>query len=74
MVERLCQLNCHDIRALLGGMHRLVAQTNYVCGSCARSSDEKGALSSHSHYLSRLSRVKLWLPLYWYPVRLRMRF
>ncbi|MDA3139903.1 hypothetical protein [Vibrio metschnikovii] len=44
MVKRLCKLNRHDIRASLGDIHRLVAQTNYVCGSCARSSAEKGAL------------------------------
>ncbi|EKO3877409.1 hypothetical protein P0F19_002641 [Vibrio metschnikovii] len=44
MVKRLCKLNRHDISASLGDIHRLVAQTNYVCGSCARSSAEKGAL------------------------------
>ncbi len=44
MVKRLCKLNRHDIRASLGEVHRLVAHTNFVCGSCARSSADKGAL------------------------------
>lgn len=56
MVKRLCKLNRHDIRTSMDDIQRLVAEPNYVCSACARSSADKNHLCKPQALTARCNK------------------